>query len=114
MFRQRDLLLLSFPFSELKTTKVRPVVVISSNKYNGKFDDMIVVPVTSNLEQRGYSILIANKDLEEGKLIKESKIKVDRILSVSKSLVKMRIGKVGKHIHCSIRKILIELIEDNK
>lgn len=109
MINQRDLVLLSFPFSDFKSRKVRPVIVVSNDFYNRKSEDLIVVPVTTNLSLKEYSILLTNADLESGKLIKDSKIKVDRILSISKSLIRMRIGRVKKGILEKVKEELLKL-----
>ena len=107
---QRDLVLLSFPFSDLKAIKVRPVIVLSNDDYNSRFRDFIAVPLTSNLKLRDYTIRLTQKDLEQGRLITESKVKVDRIFSVSNDLVKMKIGRVKKQAHVDITKMLLDLI----
>jgi len=111
MIFQRDIVLLSFPFSDLKTQKVRPAIIISKDDYNQKFDDLIAIPMTSNLEVRDYAILISNKDLESGNLIRDSKAKVDRIFSVSKNLIKLKIGRIKVDVHKRIIEILFELIK---
>lgn len=110
MIAQRDIVLLSFPFSDLKTSKVRPVIVISNSEYNKKFEDMIVVPMTTNLQIRDYVLLITNAQLESGKLIKDSAVKVDRIFSVSQKLIKMKIGKISKDVYDEIKKTILELL----
>jgi len=110
MLSQRDIVLLSFPFSDFKTTKVRPAVVVSNNEYNKKYEDIIVVPMTTNLKLRDYAVLVSNRDLEIGKLIKNSAIKVDRIFSVDKKLIRLTIGKVKKEVHEKIKQIIVELI----
>lgn len=110
MTSQRDLVLLSFPFSDFKSSKVRPVVVVSNDSYNIKSRDVIVVPVTTSLTLKEYSVLLTNADLESGKLIKDSKIKADRILSISKNLIRMKIGKVKKEILEKIKNELLKLI----
>lgn len=111
MISQRDIVLLSFPFSDLKTQKVRPAIIISKDDYNQKFDDVIAIPMTSNPEVRDYAILISNKDLESGNLIRDSKAKVDRIFSVSKNLIKLKIGRIKVDVHKRIIEILFELIK---
>jgi mRNA-degrading endonuclease toxin of MazEF toxin-antitoxin module len=108
---QRDIVLLSFPFSDLKSSKVRPALVLSNNGYNRKFEDFIAVPLTTNLSLREYSIVVTNNNLENGRLIIDSSIKVDRIFSVSKKLVRMNIGRIDKETHNKIKKMLVELIE---
>jgi hypothetical protein len=48
--------------------------------------------------------------MEDGKLIVESKAKVDRVFSVSQRLVRMKIGRVKAEVHESIIKILFDLL----
>jgi mRNA interferase MazF len=111
MISQRDIVLLSFPFSDLKYSKVRPALVVSNNQYNNKFEDFIAIPLTTNLKLREYAFLVTNKDLENGKLIVDSIIKIDRIFSVSKRLIRMNIGRINKETFNKIKKMVIELIE---
>lgn len=86
-------------------------MVLSNDKYNGKFEDFIAVPLTTNLKSREYTVLVTNKDLESGKLIVDSNIKIDRIFSVSKKLVRMNIGRINKETFNKIKKMIVELIE---
>jgi len=111
MISQREIILLSFPFSDLRTSKVRPAIVISNNEYNSKFDDIIAVPLTTNLKFRDYAFVITNKDLDRGRLIKDSNVKVDRIFSVDKNLVRFTIGRVNRNVHRMIKEIISELIK---
>ena len=112
MVKQRELVLISYPFSELNFSKVRPAVVVSNDSYNREFEDLIVVPVTTNLSLRKHVVRLSNNELEQGHLIAESVIKVDRILSVSQKLVRKSIGSVKKDVLLRIRSILAELLGD--
>jgi hypothetical protein len=58
-----------------------------------------------------YDILLTNRELESGNLVADSKIKVDRIFSVNKRLVRMNIEKVNKQIQDKIKRILIDLVK---
>lgn len=107
---QRNIVLLSFPFSDMKTSKVRPVIVISKNAYNKTHQDFIAVPLTTNLKKGKHDLLLKDKDLEKGHLIADSRIKVDRVFSISCELVRMKIGTINKTTHDKIKKILIDLI----
>jgi mRNA interferase MazF len=95
----RDIVLITFPFSDLASAKVRPAVVLSNDKYNRSSEDFVAVPLTSNLKLRDYAILITRNELESGKLIVDSKVKVDRIFSVSQRLVRMKIGRIRVDVH---------------
>src|SRR5579883_2710862 len=105
MISQRDIVLISFPFSDLKSYKVRPVLVLSNDKYNRKSEDFIAVPLTTNVKSREYSVLVTNKNLERGRLIIDSNVKIDRIFSINKNLVRMNIGKINKDTYTRIKKM---------
>ena len=111
MIFQRDIVLLSFPFSDLKQSKVRPVIVLSNDKHNDISEDIIVIPLTSNITKMVHDILITNNHLERGNLITDSRAKVDMIFSVHKKLVKMNIGKINKQTHFKIKRILLDLLK---
>ncbi len=110
MISQRDIVLLSFPFSDLQASKVRPAIVLSNDRYNHHSQDFVAVPLTSNLKLRDYAILVTNEELESGELIVESKAKVDRIFSVSQKLIRMKIGRVNDKVHTKIRTMILELL----
>jgi mRNA interferase MazF len=47
MYKQGDILLIPVPFSDLTSSKKRPVLVLSNNDYNTKTEDIIAAAVTS-------------------------------------------------------------------
>lgn len=110
MTSQRDIVLLPFPFSNQKQTKVRPALVLSNNKYNKKSKDIIAVPLTSNLQISEYDLLITNKNLEKGSLIVHSKIKTDKIFSVEKNLIKLMIGRINKKTFAKVKSNFLKTI----
>jgi len=110
MISQRDVVLLSFPFSDLQGSKVRPAIVMSNDRYNRQSRDFIAVPLTSNVKLRDYAILVTTRELETGKLIVDSKAKVDRVFSVSQQVVRMKIGRVKTKIHRRMASMLFELV----
>ena len=93
--KQKEIVLLSYPFSNLEETKVRPAVVISNNFFNNNSDDFIAVPITSIIKEDSYSVMIGQNDLDFGKLLKESRIRVDKIFTVEKNLIIMKIGVIN-------------------
>lgn len=113
MIFQRDIVLLKFPFSDLKSSKVRPAVVLSNDRYNRRSKDFVAVPLTSNLKLRDYAILVSNYELETGNLIVDSKVKADRVFSVSQQLVRMKIGRIRPEVHESITSMLFELLHES-
>ena len=84
MIEQGDLLLVPFPFSDQSGKKVRPVIVISNEKFNENSEDVLVVGVTSSSSRDAYTINLANKDLDGGNLLTPCYVKIENILKIDK------------------------------
>lgn len=80
--KQRDIVLINFPFSDLTDAKVRPALVISKDEYNQNNLDALVLAITSNLSPHPYKIIVENQDLQIGNLPVKSAIRVDKPFSI--------------------------------
>ena len=49
-----NIVLVPFPFTDQTTVKKRPAVVASSDAYNRKRPDIIIMAVTSQMRSAGY------------------------------------------------------------
>lgn len=112
MYKQGEILLIPIPFSDLVSKKKRPVLVISNSQYNYKTEDVIVVAITSNLEQKEYTIIITNHDLVEGNLKVDSCIRVDKIYTLSQDIVLKRFGSVKRDIIDQVKDKINKLINE--
>ena len=108
--KQREMVLIPIPFSDLKSKKRRPVIVISNDIYNQKTEDILAIAVTSNLEKKDYTLLITQNDMEEGDLPKDSMIRGDKIYSLSQLIVVKRLGKIKQTTFERIVTILNRLV----
>lgn len=108
--RQGDLVLLSIPFSNLEERKVRPALIISNNVFNKKSDDCIMVPLTGVIKNEPYSVVINQENLDNGRLIKTSRIRVDKIFSVEKNLIRLRIGRLNQETFEKVKQEFLNLI----
>lgn len=106
--KQKDIALLPYPSTDLERTKVRPAVVVSNDFLNKKSNDCVMLPLTSVIKDEPYSILINQDDLNSGKLLKPSCIKINKIFTVEKRLIVMKIGTLN---NSSFEKIKSELIK---
>ncbi|MBI5798190.1 type II toxin-antitoxin system PemK/MazF family toxin [Candidatus Woesearchaeota archaeon] len=109
LFKQGEIVLVSFPFTDLTNTKQRPAVVISKNEYNNAKKDVIVCGITSQLKETKESILITNQDLEKGNLPKISLIKIDKIFTLDKNIFKRSLGEVKKETLQQVKQKFHEL-----
>ncbi len=48
-YSRAEVVLLPFPFTDQSGTKRRPALILSSDVYNGRRNEIIVAPITSNL-----------------------------------------------------------------
>lgn len=94
MYKKGEILLIPIPFTDLTSSKRRPVLVVSNNNYNNKTNDIVVVAITSNLASKDYSVMLTNSDLESGSLKLDSCIRADKIYTLSQNIVIKKFGLV--------------------
>lgn len=91
MLERGGLVLVPFPFSDLSTTKRRPVVALTAPDGYG---DFIALPVTSRPHAE-HSRPLQPGDLVEGRLPVASFIRTDRIVTLNVALVVKSLGRVA-------------------
>ncbi len=91
-FVKGEIIVIEFPFSDLMQAKRRPSLVIKVPKG----DDLIVCQITGKSYEKSVEIPIKDKDFYKGKLKVESYIRLDKIFSIEKSLIKYKIGSLKK------------------
>jgi len=111
MPEQGDIVLIPVPFTDLSSSKKRPVIVVSNDDYHRASKDMVVVAMTSNPEVVTYSFVITSSDLENGILKRPSTVRVDKIYTLSQNMVTRIFGRVNLEKFDLIRKLLNELIQ---
>jgi len=112
--KQQDLVWVKLPFSNLEESKVRPAVIVSNNDYNNRSQDVVVCAITSNLEQKLYSIIIDNKNLSKGKLPIKSRIRADKIMQIEKNLIISAFAQIDNKTYDLLIIEINKIIERNK
>ena len=82
MYKQREIVLVPFPYSDLSSAKRRPVLIVSNDDYNKKFQDVVVCVITSNQYKDAYSLALENEDLEIGVLPESSIVKTHKLFTI--------------------------------
>jgi mRNA interferase MazF len=85
-------------------------LVISNDQYNRKTSDIVVVAMTSNPQVTEYSLSITSSDLVEGALNRPGKIRVDKIYTLSQTIVAKTFGQVDDRTLNRIRRRLVNLV----
>lgn len=99
-YRQGDIVLLPYPYTDLSATKQRPAVIISKDAINKQ--NYIVAKVTSVQRGDDYSFPIEPSDVEGGKLDRASEARTNEVFTVHFSLIRKRFGVLGKNALTSL------------
>jgi mRNA interferase MazF len=110
MPEQGDIVLIPIPFTDLSSQKRRPVIIISNNLYNHRRTDIVVIAMTSNPAPVDYSFTITSSDLNRGVLNRPGKVRVDKIYTLSQSIVVKTFGRVNSATLERIRQTVLNLI----
>ena len=98
--KRGTIVLTQFPFTDLSTTKRRPAVIVS--KVNEDKDDVIVSFISSKIpneaSETDYIINEEHPDFLDTGLFKKSCFKMDKLLTIEKSLFTGEIGEVSDRI----------------
>ena len=111
-FRQGEVILVPLPFTDLKASKQRPALIISNDYYNSKVDDIVICGITSNIKDEDFSVILDQKDMSEGNIYFLSRIKVDKLFTINKSIVKRKLGKVNQSVIEKVKEELIKLVKN--
>ncbi len=104
--KQRDIVLVPVPFTDLTAVKKRPVLVLSKTSHNRKARDVVVAGMTSILAAGRAGVVITAADLVEGTLPADSLVRVDKIYTLSKRIIVKRYGRLNE---VSFQKVLTAL-----
>ena len=112
--KRGEIVLITYPFSNLQGTKVRPALVISSDKYNQSNRDALFILITSNTsdpQPSDYLIDPKHPDFPQAGLKKASLIRVDKIVCLMQSLARRKLGSISSNIQIAINDILRKIID---
>ena len=100
-YKSGDIVLVKFPFTNLKKSKKRPVLVI---KDTNDLSDIICFQITSN--GKCSNILeILNTDLQESVFSLVSYVKYDKCFTLNSEIVDKKIGKVSSSFLLKLKQL---------
>ena len=108
-FEPGTIVLVPFPFTNLKSNKRRPAVVVSSRAYNARNPDAWCCAMTSNLDNTAHSVLVSQRDLGEGRLPVDSRIKADKLATLELGMMKA-IGRLRPATLSQLYKELLAIL----
>jgi len=104
-FEFGDIVLVPFPFTDQRTTKRRPAVVVSSGAYHRERPDLIILAVTSQVRAAPTVGEAAIGKWKEAGLLKLSVLK-PLLATIEKALVLRKLGRLEQEDRRVLRDVL--------
>src|SRR3990167_3127824 len=100
-----NVVLVTFPFSNLKGQKIRPALVLA----NAEFDNLILCQITSKSYTSKIAICIKSKDFTNGNLPVVSYVRPDKLFTADTTIIKNTVGHLTPKIKNMILRRVCEL-----
>ncbi len=107
-YLQGDIVIVPFPFTDLSYLKQRPVLILSKNPTQS--DDVITCGITSRMKDRKNAVMIFNADLIEGSIPINSAVKVDKLFTLDKKIIKNKIGRLNQQTFEKVKQEFLKLV----
>lgn len=104
-----QVVLATFPFSDLSSTKLRPCLVVGIAEFN----DVALCQITSNRYGSKRAITLKRNDFHQGSIVVDSFIRPDKIATLDKSMIKQVLGSLNDKKLSEVKTNLKEFLEIN-
>jgi mRNA interferase MazF len=108
IYKQGDVLLVPFPYTDQSAVKRRPAVVLSGESYNRLHPDIILAPITSQLTNKSDEALLSN--WQAAGLLKPSVVK-PILSSFDATLVQRRLGRLAADDLQAVRLMFAQILD---
>ena len=108
VYRQGDVVLVPFPFTDQSGGKQRPAVVLSGDAYNRDHPDLILAPITSQLLHAPDEVSLT--DWSSAGLVKPSVVK-PVLSSFDSRLVRRRLGALPASDLAPVRALFARILD---
>jgi mRNA interferase MazF len=110
--RRGDFALVYFPHSDLRTVKLRPVLVVQADDLSTGLPQVIVAVVSSNMSRAGHAsrvtVLLKDSAASQTGLKSDSLIMTDSLATIEPQLIERRVGRMPRMemVDLALRKTL--------
>ncbi len=111
MYKQKDIILIPFPYSDLTISKQRPALIVSNEQVN-KMQDRICCLITTKAHQG--DLVIAKNSLVEGRLPFKSFVKPHRLFTIHEGIIIKKFCTVSDSFHNKVLERINRYLEKNE
>ena len=108
-----QILLVDYPFTDDSGSKLRPTLVVSADRFN-QGDDLVVVPISSAPDPddpHAFQIPEVAPSFKETGLRQASSVKWTKPLTISRRVVRRRLGRLASEPLSEIRSRIQDLFQ---
>ena len=106
-----DVVLVPFPFTNLKTAKKRPCLVLHDFKPDALNKHVIVSMMTSNTKSYSFPHDVSVTDLEAAGLPKETIIRLSKVVTLDAEMIEKQLGSLSskdqKKVKSELKKMFL-------
>lgn len=108
-----EVVVLPFPYTDLSSSKQRPALVVSPAWYNDEGPDALFAYVTSveQPEDDPFSIPLTEEGLADGRLVKPSWIRTDKLFTLEQTLVRKPVAQLDEPTLALVRRLVASLVD---
>ena len=103
-YRRGDIVLVSFPFTDLSSSKKRPALVVSPDSFNDTTSDVVLAAITSQVSE-DTPLTIVESDCVDGALPRASAVKPSKLFTIHSTLVVKKV--------CTLRRKKLDAVLDD-
>ena len=100
-YKKGDVVIVKFPFilkSGWEGQNGRPALVISNDKVERRYKDVILSAITTHVPENVMDLEIIIEPIEESGLLKRSLLRLDFFMTVPEDLISRKIGELPKNL----------------
>ena len=111
-FRQGDIVLVPFPFTDLSAAKQRPALVISPDRLNDARPDLVVLAITSQIPAMlgEDEVRLPDAELASCGLPKPFIVRLGKIFTIHQGLIRKKLGRLPQRTLEEIRRRVTETL----
>lgn len=88
-----QIVLATFPFSNLTSNKLRPCLVIGIAEFN----DIVLCQITSKQYQSKRAVPLFKSDFVQGTIVTNSFVRPDKIATLDRNMIKQILGTISEN-----------------